>query len=395
MQNSQNHHAKPGKGGGTGNIAFTLVELLVVIAIIGVLIALLLPAVQAAREAARRMQCTNHLKQFTLAMHNYADVHNAVFPAGARGSTVNTWVHFIMPFVEMQAAYAVWQPDVAYSQYPNKYGVHNSLPFVNPAYNASTADGPPARLSFHSCPSDSNGAVSVRNYRGYNYRVCIGNTGVFGMTGAAANKFVQNGRGWITELSDGTVTVRHDGACFGMVRAEGPRNATGAELGITGTPPNKWYSFPDNGNVAFSEITDGLSNTLCMSESKVGYFDGRDSTGATVYDLRGWVNYGPGALFSTFLAPNSSSGDLVANAAYCLHDDPKFPCLTGTRTMKDVRAGASEGANAYYYRAARSFHPGGVNCSLADGSVRFIGDTINIAVWREASSSQGGETVSL
>src|SRR3954470_20671763 len=85
--------------------AFTLVELLVVIAIIGVLVALLLPAVQAAREAARRMQCTNNIRQITLGMQNYADVNGGVFPVGAYGCCWGTWLVGLLPYVEQKALF--------------------------------------------------------------------------------------------------------------------------------------------------------------------------------------------------------------------------------------------------------------------------------------------------
>jgi prepilin-type N-terminal cleavage/methylation domain-containing protein len=97
---------------------FTLVELLVVIAIIGVLVALLLPAIQAAREAARRMQCSNNLKQIGLAIHNYESAHGA-FPAGnsaIKGSSLgpytSTWTIDILPHIEQQALYDLWDPTV-------------------------------------------------------------------------------------------------------------------------------------------------------------------------------------------------------------------------------------------------------------------------------------------
>jgi prepilin-type N-terminal cleavage/methylation domain-containing protein/prepilin-type processing-associated H-X9-DG protein len=85
--------------------AFTLVELLVVIAIIGILIALLLPAVQAAREAARRMQCTNHLKQMGLAMHNYAGSHSGHFPPGSTGIKRHGLFTYMLPYLEHQSLY--------------------------------------------------------------------------------------------------------------------------------------------------------------------------------------------------------------------------------------------------------------------------------------------------
>jgi prepilin-type N-terminal cleavage/methylation domain-containing protein/prepilin-type processing-associated H-X9-DG protein len=85
--------------------AFTLVELLVVIAIIGVLVALLLPAVQAAREAARRMQCTNNLKQFGLAIHNYASANNEHFPIGSHLNGRHGVFTWMLPYIEQQAVY--------------------------------------------------------------------------------------------------------------------------------------------------------------------------------------------------------------------------------------------------------------------------------------------------
>src|SRR5262245_64832193 len=89
--------------------AFTLVELLVVIAIIGVLVALLLPAVQAAREAARRSQCTNNLKQLGLAVHNYADANKGAFPVGEYSWGWGTWLVGLLPYIEQQNLYDLYQ----------------------------------------------------------------------------------------------------------------------------------------------------------------------------------------------------------------------------------------------------------------------------------------------
>src|SRR6476620_8241266 len=84
---------------------FTLVELLVVIAIIGVLVALLLPAVQSAREAARRTQCTNNMKQIALATHNYADIYNGPFPVGEYACCWGTWLVGLLPYIEQKPLY--------------------------------------------------------------------------------------------------------------------------------------------------------------------------------------------------------------------------------------------------------------------------------------------------
>src|SRR5580765_3279733 len=90
--------------------AFTLIELLVVIAIIGVLVALLLPAVQSAREASRRSQCSNHIKQWTLGFHNYHDT-NQTLPSASKNNMRHVWVYSMWPFVEQQAIYNAYSQE--------------------------------------------------------------------------------------------------------------------------------------------------------------------------------------------------------------------------------------------------------------------------------------------
>src|SRR5512138_2950661 len=108
---------------------FTLVELLVVIAIIGVLVALLLPAVQAARESARRSQCANNLKQIGLGVHNYADTHRTM-PAGNIHSVFGSWLVWLLPYVEQQSLFQMYSND-GMNGYPDtgiRYGTTQNLP---------------------------------------------------------------------------------------------------------------------------------------------------------------------------------------------------------------------------------------------------------------------------
>src|SRR5262245_14174517 len=124
---------------------FTLIELLVVIAIIGVLIALLLPAVQQAREAARRIQCTNNLKQIALASHNYHDA-NGVFPPVRKGCCWGTWNIFLLPYIEQTAAFNAW--NTAGNNVVGPDGTHRYFGVVN----QTVAN---MNISAYLCPSDS------------------------------------------------------------------------------------------------------------------------------------------------------------------------------------------------------------------------------------------------
>ncbi len=154
-------HCKRGRAMRGTKSGFTLVELLVVITIIGILIALLLPAVQAAREAARRMQCTNNIKQLSLAMHNY---HAAVgsFPFASNGRYPGPWYRALLPYIEQEGIAAKYKTDVIYYNEPN-------LSLISP------------RLPMYTCPSDrpslwtiSSGAIPK-----YNYVVNLGPTSCY------------------------------------------------------------------------------------------------------------------------------------------------------------------------------------------------------------------------
>ncbi|MDO5553337.1 MAG: DUF1559 domain-containing protein [Planctomycetia bacterium] len=331
-------------------MAFTLVELLVVIAIIGILIALLLPAVQAAREAARRMECTNKIKQVVLSLQNYHDVHRSFPPGGIKNSgneELMLWAISILPFIEQTAMFDNYNCTVA------TYDINNAKVL-----------GKNGIVSAFLCPSDAPNQIVDKAASGweegmplYNYVGCNGQNPYYTQAGI---------KGWMSEYTlPGTTTViRHNGAVFGFF------------------PPGDLNA--GKGTVMAS-IIDGTSNTMAISEVISG--KSWESTGTNKYDWRGTIYSN---LFNTYSAhrpPNSSSVDecWISSAPYA-----------NGKPMIGIQNGPKDGdGNQYSIISARSRHSGGVNAGLVDGSVRFVSDTINIDAWRAAATTQGGETLSL
>src|SRR5438874_3662292 len=137
--------------------AFTLVELLVVVAIIGVLVALLLPAVQAARESARRNQCGNNVKQITLAVHNYADTYRGAFPVGEYSCCWGTWLVGLLPYIEQKALYDQYK---FFGAVQNQAG--NALSQSDATTRYSGSQNLPVtkmQIQAYTCPSDSTTAT--------------------------------------------------------------------------------------------------------------------------------------------------------------------------------------------------------------------------------------------
>lgn len=321
---------------------FTLVELLVVIAIIGVLVALLLPAVQAAREASRRTQCGNQMRQLSLASHNFHDVYNRL-PLGTQGRDVTdaNWAYpaantpkwtartpliaHLMSYIEQTAIAGQWNFSVHYNQAPNNVLVKT-------------------HFSLFDCPSD------VRDK--------VGHPTAFDLKGNYA-------------VNWGSWNFREQG---GPTNGVAPLNM-GDELGRA--------PFFQNFGARFGQITDGTSNTLCWSE--VLQAPWVQTAGMAFVDRRGrmWNDDTFCYQFSTRISPNSPKGDF----GFC---DPaggtKYPC--------DPTSQGLSSANAFStYMAARSRHPGGVNVTMCDGSGRFVTNNVNLATWVAASSMGAGEAL--
>jgi prepilin-type N-terminal cleavage/methylation domain-containing protein/prepilin-type processing-associated H-X9-DG protein len=309
---------------------FTLIELLVVIAIIGILIGLLLPAVQKVRAAAQRVKCENNLKQVALALHNY---HSAfeVFPEGMMDKINDTstgyricWMHRTLPYLEQDNLYRQLKPQMD-ALTPNGLG-------------ALTMTGIQTIVPTLVCPSDPTGPkTSPQGFFG-NYVLCAGSI-PFGAAGPGSNASTQ----------------------------------------LNGI-------FYSKSATRITDVIDGTSNTLMVSELiTVPYNNGDTSTCSFSgqYDYRG-AYYNPltgGALFLTSNPPNTTVGDYQWNAC-TIHPpgstNPVAPC-----------SGCSDAnANTVY---ARSLHTGGVNTAMADGSVRFITSTIAPLTWQNLGTRAGGE----
>jgi prepilin-type N-terminal cleavage/methylation domain-containing protein len=325
---------------------FTLVELLVVIAIIGVLVALLLPAVQAAREAARRTQCTNNTKQVALALQNYASAKGELPPGygpmakdgyGTGGGGAEwSWAARLFGYMEQATLSGAidwnWNPGV----------VANASPTIKEVRTA--------KIPGFLCPSD-DGAQTNWN------------------EGNACYPGDMEGYGRISYAGN-------FGNCKDTDPPTAPSSASQLEAPREGVRfPRVDGVFSYNHGDKFSQITDGTSNTLLTAEIITG----------GVCTIRGVIAYDEGPVFMQFYLPNDTTPDI--NRQCDPQDklpDAKAPC-TGTTGLQ---------LNMILH-TARSFHAGGVVTSRCDGSSAIINDNIDLLVWRALGTPRGDEVVQL
>jgi prepilin-type N-terminal cleavage/methylation domain-containing protein len=324
----------------TPHRGFTLIELLVVIAIIATLIALLLPAVQQAREAARRTECRNKLKNLGLALHNYMEAMS-VFPPG----TVNP-IGNDSNGKNGSGAGGIGGPWICFllpyvdqtALYSNFSLIVSQRPevvdwFGNGTYAASPIGNSP--LLIMNCP-----------------------------THPPVTELLSNGTG-MEDLARGNYS-----ACYGNGTYDIVAGQDGSIGGVFGT----------NSKISTRDITDGTSNTIAFSELK---YRQTSATGPSSADSRGTWAYGAmgSNIFSTKLGPNSAASDGVWGCR-------TFPA----EGMQCVQVGSGT-STAGTYAAARSYHTGGVQGTMADGSVRFFSENISLPIWSALGSRAGGEIV--
>jgi prepilin-type processing-associated H-X9-DG protein/prepilin-type N-terminal cleavage/methylation domain-containing protein len=325
--------------------AFTLIELLVVIAIIGVLVALLLPAVQAAREAARRSQCVGNLKQIGIGLHNYHAALNC-FPVGFLYAYVGAspdsspqqyrWsvLAQMAPHLEQENVFHAFNFDFPIAHKPT-----GSLSLFWPYYPANTT-AMAVRVALFLCPSD--GAPPPMGDTGpTNYAFCAGDGGNGGDATGANGAFILGEAESVATLTDGTsLTVAASESLLGIA---GPYSQT------TPTPvPSPWTR-------ALARVAAGpLTDPTCAAAGS-GWLLNKGSS----WSDGDYLN----TLYNHYLPPNADRPDCIT------YHNPGW-------------------------RTARSLHPGGVNVLFCDGHVAFLKNSIQPRTWRALSTRNGGEVVS-
>jgi prepilin-type N-terminal cleavage/methylation domain-containing protein len=344
---------------------FTLIELLVVIAIIAVLISLLLPAVQSAREAARRIQCTNNLKQLGLALHNYVDSNNALPPAAQAGYAYvymnYTGYSFLLPYIEQSNAFNL--------------------------FNFNLNSGPPIPMQGWSHWGNST-AYSLQ----FGMFLCPSNR-------AAGEVGTTSSDGWSVDRAAVTDYLFNGGAGRFVVRGYGETNRMGP--------------FGFDSVTRLAEVRDGTSNTFFMGEAAGGnarnkfYASGTETrvclplasynTAVPVYyDNLMFMAYGRSRTWVQGAKTARIIGGLVARTvdsvgnAYAVND-----CAAESDTsLFDLPPGAAFPQPGQKVPNFRSTHPAATNFLFGDGTVRVVKDSIAPSVYRALSTMNAGEVIS-
>ena len=321
-------------------LGFTLVELLVVIAIIGVLVALLLPAVQAAREAARRMKCSNNLKQYGVGLHNYHDTYT-VFPINATGTNGSaiprlTWQVRILPFMEQQAIFNGVDFNIDQRRLP-LVGGGQILWGVSPPYTR--------------CPSDPFPTIQPGPRAQCNYGGSLGSQNVDGVTKTRCHPFT------VFEQPMAGGNPR-----FGEMNPIDKRRVSGM------------FAFSAV-VLRMADVTDGTSNTLMVGEVLPSCQWNNDNQAGT------WINSW-GNLFS-----------IGGGVSTITPINEMTPCLQSNR-ITDPNCTPASGETMQYAYGFKSRHPGGVQFTMADGSVRFVTQNINHTMYQFLGGRDEGSPLS-